>query len=270
MLNRKLCIDKNNISTFLLIFYFAAISEVRTLQDLSRIAIRHTLRQPIAMGEGRTKRRVSFPGARAMHRYGPRFERRRFCRRFYRQCVNSVVLHDSMIPTAMDDCNYPGGVEEEEEEVEEEEERGCRRVREDLPEEDEEGCSGTEEDKSKDGCAHAEPPVNILREKILRLPLPEPLKMYLLYYREKWDVARDNTCSVALRRLDMKKSLSPLPPSLNWISMTIKSSINGIMISIFLWEAKLLDSVCIEMELKDWAHFLNNQRRLSSCSSFFN
>lgn len=161
------------------------IFEVRTLQDLSRIAIRHTLRQPIAMGEGRTKRRVSFPGARAMHRYGPRFERRRFCRRFYRQCVNSVVLHDSMIPTAMDDCNYPGGVEEEEEEVEEEEERGCRRLREDLPEEDEEGCSGTEEEKTKSGCAHAEPPVNILREKILRLPLPEPLKMYLLYYREK-------------------------------------------------------------------------------------
>uniref|UniRef100_A0A8C1KXW2 Protein-L-isoaspartate (D-aspartate) O-methyltransferase domain containing 2 n=1 Tax=Cyprinus carpio TaxID=7962 RepID=A0A8C1KXW2_CYPCA len=160
------------------------IFEVRTLQDLSRIAIRHTLRQPIAMGEGHTKRRVSFPGARAMHRYGPRFERRRFCRRFYRQCVNSVVLHDSMIPTAMDDCNYPGGVEEEDEEVEEEEERGCRRVREDLPEEDEEGC-GTEEEKSKSGCARAEAAVNILREKILRLPLPEPLKMYLLYYREK-------------------------------------------------------------------------------------
>ncbi|KTG15852.1 hypothetical protein cypCar_00034711 [Cyprinus carpio] len=103
---------------------------------------------------------------------------------FYRQCVNSVVLHDSMIPTAMDDCNYPGGVEEEDEEVEEEEERGCRRVREDLPEEDEEGC-GTEEEKSKSGCARAEAAVNILREKILRLPLPEPLKMYLLYYREK-------------------------------------------------------------------------------------
>ncbi|XP_067302668.1 protein-L-isoaspartate O-methyltransferase domain-containing protein 2 [Pseudorasbora parva] len=161
------------------------IFEVRTLQDLCRIAIRHTLRQPIAMAEGRTKRRVSFPGARAMHRYGPRFERRRFCRRFYRQCVNSMVLHDSMIPTAMDDCNYPGGVEEEEEEVEEEEERACRRVREDLPEEDEEESSGTEEEKIKGGCARMEPPVNILREKILRLPLPEPLKMYLLYYREK-------------------------------------------------------------------------------------
>lgn len=161
------------------------IFEVRTLQDLCRIAIRHTLRQPIAMGEGRTKRRVSFPGARAMHRYGPRFERRRFCRRFYRQCVNSVVLHDSMIPTAMDDCNYPGGVEEEEDEVEEEEERSCRRVREDLPEEDEEGGSSTEDEKSRGGAARAEPPVNVLRERILRLPLPEPLKMYLLYYREK-------------------------------------------------------------------------------------
>ncbi len=90
-----------------------------------------------------------------------------------------------MIPTAMDDCNYPGGVEEDEEEVEEEEERGCRRVREDLPEEDEEGGSSNEEEKSKGGCTRAEPPVNILREKILSLPLPEPLKMYLLYYREK-------------------------------------------------------------------------------------
>ncbi|TRY83652.1 hypothetical protein DNTS_017545 [Danionella cerebrum] len=161
------------------------IFEVRSLQDLSRIAIRHTLRQPIAMGEGRTKRRVSFPGARAMHRYGPRFERRRFCRRFYRQCVNSVVLHDSMIPTAMDDCNYPGGVEEEEEDLEEEDERSCRRVREDLTEEDEDGFTGSDEEKIKGVCARAEPPVNVLREKILKLPLPEPLKMYLLYYREK-------------------------------------------------------------------------------------
>lgn len=165
----------------------AAIFEVRTLQDLARISIRHTLRQPVAVAEGRAKRRVSFPGARAMHRYGPRFERRRFCRRFYRQCVNSVVLHDSMIPTAaIDDCHYPGGVEEEEEEAEEEEERGCRRAGEDLPEEDEEETTtGDEEDKSKVGSVRAEPPVNILRERILGLPLPEPLKMYLLYYRDK-------------------------------------------------------------------------------------
>lgn len=30
-----------------------------------------------------------------------------------------------------------------------------------------------------------DPPVNFLREKVLSLPLPEPLKYYLLYYREK-------------------------------------------------------------------------------------
>ncbi|KAI4877259.1 hypothetical protein NFI96_014315 [Prochilodus magdalenae] len=163
------------------------IFEVRTLQDLARISIRHTLRQPMMVAEGRAKRRVSFPGARAMHRYGPRFERRRFCRRFYRQCVNSVVLHDSMIPTAaMDECQYPGGVEEEEEEAEEEEERGCRRAGEDLPEEDEEETTtGDEDEKSKSGCMRVEQPVNVLRERILGLPLPEPLKMYLLYYRDK-------------------------------------------------------------------------------------
>ncbi|XP_066527377.1 protein-L-isoaspartate O-methyltransferase domain-containing protein 2 [Hoplias malabaricus] len=165
------------------------IFEVRTLQDLARICIRHALRQPMVVAEGRTKRRVSFPGARAMHRYGPRFERRRFCRRFYRQCVNSVVLHDSMIPTpAMDECHFPGGVEEEEEEAEEEEDRGCRRAGEDLPEEEEEeeeSTTGDEEEKSKGGCVRPEPPVNLLRERILGLPLPEPLKMYLLYYRDK-------------------------------------------------------------------------------------
>lgn len=30
-----------------------------------------------------------------------------------------------------------------------------------------------------------DPPVNFLREKVLSLPLPDPLKYYLLYYREK-------------------------------------------------------------------------------------
>uniref|UniRef100_A0A4W4FI08 Protein-L-isoaspartate (D-aspartate) O-methyltransferase domain containing 2 n=1 Tax=Electrophorus electricus TaxID=8005 RepID=A0A4W4FI08_ELEEL len=163
------------------------VFEVRTLQDLARISIRHTLRQP-TMGEGRAKRRVSFPGARAMHRYGPRFERRRFCRRFYRQCVGSAALRDSAVPTV--DCAYPGGVEEEEEEeeeeAEEEDERACRRAGagEDLPEVDEEGAGGDGE-KAKGACTRIEPPANLLRERILGLPLPEPLKMYLLYYRDK-------------------------------------------------------------------------------------
>ncbi|CDQ76324.1 unnamed protein product [Oncorhynchus mykiss] len=35
------------------------------------------------------------------------------------------------------------------------------------------------------GALLHEAPVNLLRERILGLPLPEPLKMYLLHYREK-------------------------------------------------------------------------------------
>ncbi|XP_030624890.1 protein-L-isoaspartate O-methyltransferase domain-containing protein 2 [Chanos chanos] len=157
--------------------------EVRTLQDLARICIRHTLRQPTVLNEGRGKRRLSFPGARAMHRYGPRFERRRLCRRLYRQRVDSVVLHDSMIPVPMDDNNNQGMTEEEEEE---EEERRCRRRREEqLDEEEDEGVQGEEDERGKGDTTWAEPTVNILRERILGLPLPEPLKLYLLYYREK-------------------------------------------------------------------------------------
>ncbi|XP_062872263.1 protein-L-isoaspartate O-methyltransferase domain-containing protein 2 [Trichomycterus rosablanca] len=162
------------------------IFEVRALQDLARLSIRHILRQPSELTEVRSKRHVSFPGARAMHRYGPRFERRRFCRRFYRQCVNSTIAHDSITPSAADDCAYQGGVEEEEEE-EVEEEMICNRTSADLPEEDEDedeeedGTAGDHEEKIK----KAEPPVNILRQRILGLPLPEPLKMYLLYFRDK-------------------------------------------------------------------------------------
>lgn len=86
------------------------------------------------------------------------------------------------MPMATDDCSYPGGVEEEEEE-EAEEERNCNQTGEDLQEEDEEeeSVAGEEEEKVK----QAEAPVNVLRQRILGLPLPEPLKMYLLYYREK-------------------------------------------------------------------------------------
>ncbi len=65
----------------------------------------------------------------------------------------------------------PGGVAEEEETVEEEDE-------EDEQEEE-------EEEKETGELLRPQPAVNILRERILGLPLPEPLKMYLLYYREK-------------------------------------------------------------------------------------
>lgn len=43
-----------------------------------------------------------------------------------------------------------------------------------------------ENERRKEGSVLVmDTPVNLLRERILGLPLPEPLKMYLLYYREK-------------------------------------------------------------------------------------
>lgn len=58
------------------------------------------------------------------------------------------------------------------------------RIGEEIKEEDE------EEDEEKEGSEEQplkaeEPRVNLLREKILSLPLPDALKAYLLYYREK-------------------------------------------------------------------------------------
>lgn len=64
-----------------------------------------------------------------------------------------------------------GGVVEEEEMMEEDDEE----------EEQEE----EEEEKETGELLRPQPAVNVLRERILGLPLPEPLKMYLLYYREK-------------------------------------------------------------------------------------
>ncbi|CDQ86647.1 unnamed protein product [Oncorhynchus mykiss] len=41
------------------------------------------------------------------------------------------------------------------------------------------------EESREGGALLHEAPVNLLRERILSLPLPEPLKMYMLHYREK-------------------------------------------------------------------------------------
>lgn len=176
--------------------------EVRSLQDLARLAIRHTLRATSGAPEGRSKGRVSFPGARAMHRYGPRFKRRRL----HRRRVDSLILRDSAIPSLVELRAHgaPRESEDGEEEGEEEEEEGRGRggrgggnggrrgkgVRgEEEQEDEEEQAARDEEDEEEEekgkGEPQGEPPVNILRERILGLPLPEPLKMYLLYYREK-------------------------------------------------------------------------------------
>lgn len=121
---------------------------VRSLQELSRIYIRRTLRNLTSQdsqGKG-TVQRV------------PQKRKRRRCRR---RRINTYVLVDNDI--------IPQMVESEEEEHAEEE-------RKEVEEEEEERDIGNIEI-----IKH----VNVLREQILALPLPESLKAYLLYYREK-------------------------------------------------------------------------------------
>ncbi|XP_028849405.1 protein-L-isoaspartate O-methyltransferase domain-containing protein 2 [Denticeps clupeoides] len=156
--------------------------EVRTLQDLARLSIRHTLRTTCGMSECRIKNHgAPFTGARAMHRYGPRLKRLRL----YRRRDDSLVLRDSAIPSLMDYSSHKAA-EEEEEEEEELEQLCCKRGDYKLEDDDgEEGQRRDEGDEAGRAEAPPEPPVNLLRERILGLPLPEPLKMYLLYYREK-------------------------------------------------------------------------------------
>lgn len=56
---------------------------------------------------------------------------------------------------------------------------------------DDNSCEGLEEERKQWEEektlpeSKPDPPVNFLREKVLSLPLPDPLKYYLLYYREK-------------------------------------------------------------------------------------
>ncbi|XP_057557667.1 protein-L-isoaspartate O-methyltransferase domain-containing protein 2 isoform X1 [Hippopotamus amphibius kiboko] len=122
---------------------------VRSLQDLARIAIRGTIKKIIHQ--------------EAVNRNGnglkntPRFKRRRVRRRR----METIVFLDkevfaSRISNPSDD-NSCGDLEEE--------------LR--------------EEEVATPPDTKPEPPVNFLREKVLSLPLPDPLKYYLLYYREK-------------------------------------------------------------------------------------
>ncbi|XP_029012692.1 protein-L-isoaspartate O-methyltransferase domain-containing protein 2 [Betta splendens] len=191
--------------------------EVRTLQELARICIRHTLRVTTDGGDGQTRGRgSSFSVGRGLavaglHKYGPRFKRRRVHRRHCNALVlatRQVVSSGGVGPAPpLDTNNNQGGRAEDEEEAGEREgrrqARGARRAgrgragggggvvveedetveeedEEEEPEEEEE-----EEEKETGELLRPQPAVNILRERILGLPLPEPLKMYLLFYREK-------------------------------------------------------------------------------------
>ncbi|KAG2461758.1 protein-L-isoaspartate O-methyltransferase domain-containing protein 2a [Polypterus senegalus] len=131
------------------------ILEVRTLQDLSRITIRHTLK--LNLNQDKVK-------SGSLTKYSTKFKRKRM----YRRRMDSVLLANKhmfvsrVIPSTMDNNN------------------NCDHVDEDRLEEDEEAVEDREQYDLK-----PDPPINLLREKVLSLPLPEPLKLYLLYYREK-------------------------------------------------------------------------------------
>ncbi|XP_018593326.1 protein-L-isoaspartate O-methyltransferase domain-containing protein 2 [Scleropages formosus] len=145
--------------------------EVRTLQDLARICIRHTLKKTLSP---EPERRVG-GGRRAQvgaSRNGPRFKRRRL----HRRRVDSVLLASKhafvsrMVSGPIDDNNNCDEVEED---------QADQAVANDP------GHDEVEEEEKGSRDFGSQPAANQLREKILSLPLPEPLKMYLLYYREK-------------------------------------------------------------------------------------
>ncbi|KAL6489187.1 hypothetical protein MHYP_G00029280 [Metynnis hypsauchen] len=120
---------------------------VRSLQDLARIYIRRTVRN-LVNEEALSKGPVQRV---------PQKRKRRRCRP---PRINTYVfVGNQLIPEPMES--------EEDERIEKE---------------------SKEEEQDKDTVEPLkpeEPQVNLLRDKILNLPLPEPLKAYLLYYREK-------------------------------------------------------------------------------------
>uniref|UniRef100_A0A8C6S5W6 Uncharacterized protein n=1 Tax=Neogobius melanostomus TaxID=47308 RepID=A0A8C6S5W6_9GOBI len=121
--------------------------EVRSLQELSRICIRHTLR--VCPDEPHSLRGLAAAG---LHKYGSRFKRRRVHRRH----CNALVLRRHVRAGADDEDTEEG-----------------------------ESLEETEEERETGELLRPTPSVNLLRERIMALPLPEPLKMYLLFYREK-------------------------------------------------------------------------------------
>ncbi|XP_068956031.1 protein-L-isoaspartate O-methyltransferase domain-containing protein 1 isoform X4 [Petaurus breviceps papuanus] len=118
---------------------------VRNLQDLARIYIRRTLRNFI--NDEMQAKGIS-------QKAPPKRKRKRV-----KQRINTYVfVGNQLIPQTLDS--------EEEEKMEE-----------DHKEEEEKDHS--------EALKPEEPPQNLLREKIMRLPLPESLKAYLTYFRDK-------------------------------------------------------------------------------------
>lgn len=128
---------------------------VRSLQDLSRIYIRRTLRD-LTNKES--------PDNSLVQR-APQKRKRRRCRR--RRINTYVFVGNQLIPQAVES--------EEDERIEEEQHKEEKEAQEKEAKEEERDIGSIEILKA----------VNVLRDKIMTLPLPESLKTYLLYYREK-------------------------------------------------------------------------------------
>lgn len=121
---------------------------VRSLQDLSRIYIRRTLHN-LANEDSQ---------GRAMVQRVPQKRKRRRCRR--RRINTYVFVGNQLIPQMVESEEEEHAEDEHKEAEEDEEERDI-------------------------GDIEILKQVNMLRDQIMALPLPESLKAYLLYYREK-------------------------------------------------------------------------------------
>lgn len=142
----------------------ATMFEVRSLQDLARISIRQTLKKSV-FGSWPLPQKVRSGGR-------SRLKQRRE-QRDSTLLTNHYMFMSRLIPRALDDNNNQSDSDDHDDE-------DCRGVCERVDDELGEGEDGRRKEASV-----TEPPVNFLRERILTLPLPEPLKTYLLYYREK-------------------------------------------------------------------------------------
>ncbi|XP_041508524.1 protein-L-isoaspartate O-methyltransferase domain-containing protein 2-like isoform X1 [Microtus oregoni] len=120
---------------------------VRSLQDLARLAICGSIKR--AMRQEATRG----GGLKST----PMFKRRRLRRR---RMETIVFLDKEVFASRISNPSDDTSCEDAEEDRREVAERTLRE-------------------------AKPEPPVNFLRQRVLRLPLPDPLKYYLLYYREK-------------------------------------------------------------------------------------
>lgn len=137
--------------------------EVRSLQDLARISIRQILKKSGSGSMPLSRRTGSKRRNNLRHKREPRDTA---------LLTNSYLFMSRLIPGPMDNNNNQSASDNEDDDED------CRRVCEQEEKE--------ENGRRKEGSVLvSEIPLNILRERILSLPLPEPLKMYLLYYREK-------------------------------------------------------------------------------------